>query len=166
MKRTAMLSVGALIASASLVLAHPHFDKTVTVKLGAVNATITYNTTPSNESRATNAAVGQFVTPRAPQLVLSGEVKSGMATVPAGNYTIGVIKNSATDWTMALYPGRPGQGGVVDATKLIKLDSMFVTGAGIAEHMLIDVTPGKGKFEGKAVMTLHFGNLFLAGLMG
>jgi hypothetical protein len=32
--------------------------------------------------------------------------------------------------------------------------------------MLIDVTPGHGKFEGKAVMTLHFGSLFLSGLLG
>jgi hypothetical protein len=152
--------------SAGLVLAHPHFDKTVTAKLGAVTATITYNTTPSNEGRATNSPVGQFVTPRAPQINFSAEVKAGTVTVPGGNYTIGVIKNSATDWTMALYPGRPGQGGVVDATKLIKLDSIFMSGQGLADHMLIDVTPGKGKFEGKAVLTLHFGNLFLSGLIG
>ena len=50
--------------------------------------------------------------------------------------------------------------------KVVKLDSMFETGKGTAEHMLIDVTPGHGKFEGKAVLTLHFGTLFLAGLLG
>ncbi len=33
---------------------------------------------------------------------------------------------------------------------------------GSADHMLIDITPGSGKFEGKAVLTLHFGTMFLA----
>jgi len=31
--------------------------------------------------------------------------------------------------------------------------------------MLIDITPGHGKFEGKAVLTLHFGSLFLMGVL-
>jgi len=35
----------------------------------------------------------------------------------------------------------------------------------VAEHMLIDITPGTGGFEGRAVLTLHFGNLFLAGVL-
>ena len=50
-------------------------------------------------------------------------------------------------------------------TKVIKLDSMLEAGKGTAEHMLVDVTPGHGKFEGKAVLTLHFGTLFLSGLL-
>jgi hypothetical protein len=32
--------------------------------------------------------------------------------------------------------------------------------------MLIDITPGSGKLEGKPVLTLHFGSLFLAGALG
>jgi hypothetical protein len=31
--------------------------------------------------------------------------------------------------------------------------------------MLIDVTPGHGKFDGNAILTLHFGTLFLSGLI-
>ncbi len=113
---------------------------------------------------AEKAQVGTFVTPRGPRLTLSGELKAGAVTVPAGEYTIGVIKNNANDWTMALYPGRPPR-GQVDMSKVIKLDSMFMQGAGEADHMLIDITPGHGKFEGKAVLTLHFGKLFLAGAL-
>ena len=51
------------------------------------------------------------------------------------------------------------------ANEVIKLDSMLEAGKGTAEHMLVDVTPGHGKFEGKAVLTLHFGTLFLSGLL-
>jgi hypothetical protein len=152
--------------AASTALAHPHFNKTVTAALpGGVEAKISYNTTPANEDRAKSAAVGQFVTPRGPRLELSGEVKAGDATLPAGEYTIGVIKNGENDWTLALYPGRLGRGEKPDAAKVIRLDSMFSGDGGTAGHMLLDLTPGDGKFEGKAVLTLHFGSLFLAGAL-
>jgi len=165
MNRTLGLAAAmALVASAAL--AHPHFNKTVTVSLPqGVEAKITYNTTPANEQRAADAAVGQFVTPRNPVLELSGDVTAGAAQIPAGQYTIGVIKNGEDDWTLALYPGRLGRGETADATRLIRLDSVFSKDHGTAPHMLIDITPGDGKFEGKAVLTLHFGSLFLAGAL-
>jgi hypothetical protein len=165
MKRAASLAVAALIA-ATAVSAHPHFNKTVTASLPAgVEVTITYNTTPANEMRAQTAKVGEFVTPRAPVLKLSGEVKNEKATLPAGEYTIGVIKNGEKDWTLALYPGRVARGETPVTAKAIRLDSVFEADKGTAEHMLIDVTPGHGRFTGKAVLTLHFGSLFLSGLL-
>lgn len=163
MNRTIALTIlGAL--GATVAVAHPHFNKTVTASLpGGVEATISYNTTPANEARADSTAVGQFVTPRGPRLELSGEVTAGSATLAAGEYTIGVIKNGDDDWTLALYPGRLGRGESPDAAKVIRLDSMFSKDEGTAGHMLLDITPGSGQFEGKAVLTLHFGSLFLAG---
>jgi hypothetical protein len=156
--------VASLVASAAF--AHPHFNKTVTATLGEnVEVTITYNTTPANETHAQGAKVGEFVTPRRPVLKLSAELKTAKATLPAGEYTIGVIKNAEKDWTLALYPGRLQRGDTPDSTKAIRLDSMFSADHGTADHMLVDVTPGHGKFEGKAVLTLHFGSLFLAGAL-
>ena len=153
-------------SAATTVLAHPHFNKTISAKLpSGADVSITYNTTPSNEMHAQSAKVGEFVSPRPPTLKLSAEVKSDKVTIPAGEYTIGVIKNSDKDWTMALFPGAPARGAAVDMTKVIKLDSMLEAGKGTAEHMLVDLTPGHGKFEGKAVLTLHFGTLFLSGLL-
>jgi hypothetical protein len=151
---------------ASIALAHPHFNKTVTAALAQGEVTITYNTTPSNEMHAQNAKVGEFVTPRRPVLKLSAEVKTEKAVLAAGEYTIGVIKNGDQDWSLALYPGRLQRGDVPDTGKAIRLDSMFSGDKGVAEHMLIDITPGHGRFEGKAVLTLHFGSLFLSGLIG
>ena len=165
MKRTVLAVLAASLAAT--VFAHPHFNKTITAKLpSGADVTITYNTTPSNETHATNAKVGEFVTPRAPKLKLSAEVKSGATAIPAGEYTIGVIKTSDKDWTMGLYPGALARGAAPDMAKVIKLDSMLEAGKGTAEHMLVDLTPGHGKFEGKAVLTLHFGTLFLSGLLG
>jgi len=161
----AFLTVAGLAAYAA---AHPHFNKTITADLpGGVQAAITYNTTPANETRATSAPLGVFTSPRNPKLKLSADLKAGEKVLaPAGEYIIGVIKNSETDWTMALYNGVLARGAAPDPTKIIKLESSFNAKIAPAEHMLIDITPGHGKFEGKAVLTLHFGTLFLSGLLG
>jgi hypothetical protein len=166
MIKTMSKAAAIVLLAAATAAAHPHFNKTVSAKLpSGVDVTITYNTTPANEIHASKAAVGQFVTPRRPMLKLSGEIKAGAVTIPAGEYTVGVIKNSDTDWTMALYPGAVARGETPDAAKTIKLESLFSSAHGMAEHMLVDITPGHGKFEGRAVLTLHFGNLFLSGAL-
>jgi len=162
-KRIALSNLLVLVA-ATVVLAHPHFTKVLKVTLeGATEATITYATTPANELNAQKVAVGEFVVPRRPMLKLSADLKAGSTTLPAGDYTIGVIKNSDTDWTMALYPGTIPRGEKPDMAKLIKLESVYSTGMGKSDHMLIDIEPGSGKLENRAVLTIHFGNMFLAG---
>lgn len=158
--------VATVALAGTLILAHPHFKKTITVQLpSGVEATIVYNTTPANEARAKDAAVGSFVTPRRPVLKLSGEIKAGSVTVPAGDYTIGVIKQSESEWIMALYPGSIARGESPDMSKVIKLDSSYSVTSGSADHMLIDISPGSGDFEGKAVLTLHFGSMALGGAL-
>jgi hypothetical protein len=165
MKKTAAVCA-VLVGLGGVAGAHPHFNKTVTAKLpSGVEASITYNTTPANEVRATEAPVGAFVTPRRPVLKLSGALETGSVTVPAGEYTIGVIKNAEKDWTMALHPGVLGRADKPDVAKAIKLESTFASDKGLAEHMLIDITPGAAKLEGRAVLTLHFGSLFLSGAL-
>ena len=164
MKRTVLTLLCSFAAVA--LLAHPHFNKTVTAKLPTgVEVTIAYQTTPANEMQAQNVKVGEFVSPRRPTLKLSAELKTEKQTLPAGDFLIGVIKNGEKDWTMALYPGAPARGVPIDMAKIIKLESLFETDKGAAEHMLLDLTPGHGKFEGKAVLTLHFGTLFLAAVI-
>ena len=162
------LAVLTLVGLGGAAAAHPHFNKTITADLpGGVQAVITYNTTPANETRATEAPVGVFTTPRGPKLKLSADLKVGEKVVlAAGDYVIGVIKLSATEWTMALYQGAITRGVPPDPAKVVKLESIFDPKIAPADHMLIDITPGHGKFEGKAVLTLHFGTLFLSGLLG
>jgi hypothetical protein len=158
--------IALLFLVVSSLIAHPHYNKTVVVKLpDGAEVTITYNTTPANEMHAQKTAVGAFVTPRSPQLKVAADIKAGSVSIPAGDYTIGVIKNSDTDWTMALYPGKIGRGQSPDMSKVIKLESEYSAAQGKAEHMLIDISPGSGKLQGRAVLTLHFGSLFLAGAL-
>ncbi len=162
----ALLLLAVVALGARPVLAHPHFQKTITAKLpSGTEVTLTYGTTPANEMRASEVKVGAFVTPRRPMLKLSAELKAGAVTLPAGEYTIGVIKNGDNDWTMALYPGVLDRAATPDPAKVIKLDSVYSSAQGKAEHMLLDITPGEAKFEGKAVLTLHFGSMFLAAVL-
>ena len=152
--------------AATVATAHPHFNKTVTVALpGGAEAKVSYNTTSANEDLAKAVAVGGFATPRGPRLELSADVTAGDTTIPAGEYTIGVVRKSDSDWGMALYPGRVGRGEEPDKSKLIELESHYSTAMGSAGHMLIDITPGSGSHEGRVALTLHFGSMFLAGLI-
>jgi hypothetical protein len=160
------LLLTALVVVVLAASAHPHFTKTVTAKLpSGAELTLTYNTVPSNETRATGAAVGSFQTPGRPILKISAELKAGAVVIPAGEYSVGVIKNGDRDWVMALLPGQIPRGQTADLTKLIKLESAYSDAEGKAPHMLIDIAPGAGKLEGKAVLTIHFGSMFLAGVL-
>jgi hypothetical protein len=162
----AILIVLAVVWAPSVAFAHPHFNKTITCALpGGAEATIAYNTTPANVTHAETAKVGEFITPRRPSLKLSADVTAGGVTLPAGEYTIGVVKTGPNDFVMALYKGGLPRGATPDAANVIKLESAYSGSVGSADHMLIDITPGKGKFEGKAVLTLHFGTLFLEGVL-
>ena len=63
---------------------------------------------------------------------------------------------------MALHPGRLRQREVAVTPTLILLDTVFSDSNGSSDHLVIDFSPGTGRFEGKVVLTLHLGTLFLA----
>lgn len=166
-KNIALYSVLCLILGAAVVLAHPHFRKVIKMTLPAgQEVTITYDTLPANENHTAKAAVGEFLIPgHNPRISFSAEVKAGDVTIPAGEYLIGALKNSNTDWAMGLYPTPLGRGTKPDMAKVIKLDSLFLNSQGKAEHMLIDISPGIGKLQNRAMLTMHFGSLFLGGAL-
>lgn len=161
------IAVGAMaLLAASAVFAHPHFQKSTSAELpGEIQASVSYFTVPGNESHAASTEVGAFVAPGLAKLELSKAVKAGMSSVPAGTYTVGAIKNSADSWTMALSPGALEFGDSPDMSKLIKLDSEYEKSSETIDHLSVDITPGHGKFEGKAVVALSFGSMRLVGAL-
>jgi hypothetical protein len=164
MKKWFVFCVTALIVPA--LFAHPHFRKTTKVTLpGDVEVNVSFYTVPANEAHAQNAEKGAFLSPGRPMLEVGADLKAGSATIPAGTYTVGAIKNSMDDWTMALYPGEIPRGESPDMSKMIKLDSQYEETTNRMEHLMVDITPGHGKFEGKAVFTIWFGSMLLDGLM-
>ena len=160
------LIAGVLVLAATAVIAHPHFQKTTTAKLSEeVEVSISFFTVPANMSHVEGVGNGEFVSPGLPKFKTGSAISAGGASIPAGTYTVGVIKNGASDWTMALSPGELGFGDEPDMSKLIKLDSAYNDSQDDTGHLVVDVFPGEGKFEGKAVILLGFGTMWVQGLV-
>jgi len=155
---------GLLFLTASVVVAHPHFRKTTSVKMGEQEVSVSFFTVPANMTHLEGVADGGFVAPGSPSLKVAADLKGGSATIPAGTYLVGAIKKG-DGWTMVLYPGKLERGEKPDLSKVIKLDSQFNKSADTAEHLVVDIGPGWGKNAGKAVVLIGFGNLWLDGVI-
>ena len=154
------------LLAASLVVAHPHFRMNVTATLpGDVEASVAFYTVPVNMTHAEEAAKGAFLAPGNPKLTISADLKAGSVSIPAGTYTVGTIKGSMDDWTMALYPGELARGDAPDMSKMIKLDSEYVKSSEPGGHLWVYIGPGEGKLEGKATIAMGFGPLVLSGAL-
>ncbi len=158
-----LLLLGLFLTGSAAVVDHPHFGKTVTANLpGPVELSVRYSTVPAHELDMEGAPLGKFLNPRAPILQLSQTVRLGSTEIPSGNYTIGLIKKGSDDWILALHPGRLRQKEVAVTPNLILLNTLSSRSSGRSDHLVIDFNLGTGRFEGKVVLTLHWGTLFLA----
>ncbi len=163
MKHACSLIALLTLGFSATALSHPHLTKSVTATLPSkVEASINYYTVPANMAHIEKVKVGGF-TPSRAVLSLSGATSSGSTAVPAGEYTIGAVRN-ASDWTLALHP-KMARGDQPEPSKLILLQSSFSSSEGTAHHSSFDVAPGHGSMEGKAVVIWHFGTLYLAGAL-
>ena len=142
---------------------HPHFSKTVTVKLGKTELKLSYRTTPANEERVKKVEQGTMVMGFAKIEIPEG-YEIGGSEIDAGTYGIGAIKNGDEDWTLALYPGTVGRGEKPDQSKAIELESNLSTDMGNTGHVSFDLMPGRGDQEGKLTLIWHFGSLYLSGV--
>ena len=73
--------------------------------------------------------------------------------------------NATKPW---IDPGPPPFFGGPTHTQFVKeVVACITAGSHLTpdDGVMIDISPGAGKFEGKAVLTLHFGTLFLAGVL-
>jgi hypothetical protein len=155
---------GLVLLVASVAVAHPHFRKTTTVKMGEQEVSVSFFTVPANMSHLEGIADGGFVAPGQPTLKVAADLKGGSAAIPAGEYLVGAIKKG-DGWTMVLYPGKLERGEKPDLSKAIELDSQFNSSSDAAEHLVVDIGPGWGKNQGKAVVLIGFGTLWLDGVI-
>lgn len=164
MKNVLVLAV--VMLTATSLVAHPHFQKTTSAKLTEdLEVSLSFFTVPANMAHVAEIANGEFVSPGLPKFVSSAAISAGGASIPAGTYTVGVIKNGAEDWTMVLSPGELAFGDSPDMSKLIKLDSAYNKSNDDSGHLVVDVFPGEGQYEGKAVILLGFGTMWVQGLI-
>lgn len=163
MKKLAILAVGVLALSV-VVWAHPHVQKSVTAKLqDGTELKLNFYTSPANMDHVTNAEPGVFK--GGARLSISTDIESGDTKIPAGNYTVGAVKDENGGWTMALYPGQLGRGDSPDMSKLIKLPSSLSKDQGSSDHTSFDLAPGSGDQAGHLTVIWHFGSLHLAGAL-
>ena len=140
---------------------HSHLVKTVTANLpGPVEVSARYQTASAGEVNPDSTPAGKFMNVWAASLQVSEDVRSGATEIPAGRYTVGLIKKDSIDWTLALYPGRLGQKEAVVTPKMVLLDTLFSRSSGRSEHLAIDFNLGTGRFEGEVVLTFHLGTLY------
>ena len=152
--------------TAPVLVAHPHFQKTTSAKLtDDLEVSISFVTVPANMDHVANIGNGEFVSPGLPKFKNSSAITAGGASIPAGHLYRGCRKNGADDWTMVLSPGELSFGDAPDMGKLIKLDSSFIKANDDTGHLVVDVFPGAGEFEGKAVILLGFGTMWVQGLV-
>ena len=165
MKKAIALAVVLLTATA--LIAHPHFQKTTSAKISEnVEVSLSFFTVPANMEHVAKIGAGEFVSPGLPKFETPSAITAGSASVPAGTYTVGVVKKRDSDWQMVLSPGQLAFGDSPDMAKLIELDSTFKKSNDPVDHLVVDIFPGDGKFEGKAVILLGFGTMWVQGLIG
>ncbi len=148
---------------ASLALADPHMRKSVTAILDGSELTLQYVTAPVNMDHIGEVGVGDFR--RGASLKVGSDLQVGEASIAAGEYTVGCVRDGENAWTMVLYPGRLGRREAPDRSKLIKLDSFFSTERGSVDHVSFDISPGSGRLAGRAVVSWRFGDHYLAGAL-
>ena len=165
MKKVIALAVVLLTATA--LIAHPHFQKTTSAKISEeLELSLSFFTVPANMEHVAKIGVGEFASPGLPKFKASSAVMAGSANIPAGTYTVGVVKKSDSDWQMVLSPGELAFGDSPDMAKLIELESSFRMSKEPVAHLVVDIFPGDGEFEGKAVILLGFGSMWVQGLVG
>ncbi|HUV14517.1 MAG TPA: hypothetical protein VMY18_12800 [Acidobacteriota bacterium] len=163
MKRNLFL-LAVFTAATMMLVAHPHLQKSIDVKIGEVEAKLSFYTSPANPEHVKNAEVGKFSTGYA-RLSISANLVVGGQTIPAGDYTVGAIRNGDKDWTMVLLPGKLGYEDTPDVSKVIKLKSSFSSSEGTAGHVDYNISPGHGAMTGQAVLVWRYGTLYLAGAL-
>lgn len=156
-----LLVFGLFLAGSAAAGDHPHLVKTVTTDLpGAVEVSARYQTAPAGEVNPESSPTNRFLNVWAASLQVAGDVRSGATAIPAGRYTVGLIKKNSNDWTLALHPGRLGQKEAAVSPRLIRLDTLFSRSKGESEHLVIDFDLGTGRFEDEVVLTFHLGTLY------
>jgi hypothetical protein len=163
MKRNLLFLVVFFVGTIAII-AHPHLQKSIDVKIGDVETKLSFYTSPANPEHVKNAEIGKFSTGFA-RLSLAGNLTVGGTTIPAGDYTVGAIRNGERDWTMVLLPGKLGYNDTPDVSKVIKLKSEFSSSEGTAGHVDYNISPGHGAMTGRAVLVWRYGSLYLAGAL-
>ncbi len=143
-----------LAAGPALLLAHPHFQRKSSVAVSQDQSIeLQHVTLPYNEANPDKLEVGKSWSIFGAKLSTPVNLKSGSTKIPAGDYGIQILKDSASSYSMALTKG----------DDKMKLESKFKDGLGNQDHLAIDIHMRGGGDDLAGYIDLRFGTFMVAG---
>ncbi len=167
MKKTLTIClVAASLACAAIALsAHPHFRKTVVAKLPDLEIKLEYITYPWNPAHLSEVKEGFVFSCGNAAVEFSKPVKIGSQELPAGKYLLRARAKDVDHWTLVLLPPPPDRNTPPDMSKAVELATKTLTGRPVNEHLSLDIAPGHGDTDGKALFVLSWGDRQLEGVI-
>ncbi len=168
MKKAAKFALFAAIlavSAAAFLGAHPHFRKAVVAKLPDLEIKLEYITYPWNPSHLSDVTEGFIFNCGSATLELSKPVTAGAKEIAAGKYLLRARAKDVDNWTLLLIPPPPDRSAPPDMTKAIELKTKTLTGRPVNNHLSLDISPGYGETDGKALIVLSWGDRELQGVL-
>lgn len=159
MKTKSVLAASlSLVCLAGTMLAHPHFNKTVTAAVKGLELKLTYFTLPYNAKHLEGIKEGFVFHCGRAKLNIAGEMTVGSAKLAAGTYLLRAKAKSADEWTLVLIPeAQAGDPQKPDISKGIALETRSYTKQTDLHHLDLNLTGGHAATDGKLLVIVAFG---------
>ena len=160
MKKRTVLAVSLLLLClAATMVAHPHFNKTVTAAVKGLELKLTYFTLPYNAKHLEGIKEGFVFHCGRAKLNVAGEMTVGSTKLAAGSYLLRAKAKSADEWTLVLIPeAQAGDPQNPDMSKGIALETKSFAKQSELHHLDLNLTGGHGDTDGKLLVTVSFGS--------
>ncbi len=158
-KRTVLAASLLLVCLAATMVAHPHFNKTVTAAVKGLELKLTYHTYPYNAKHMEGIKEGFVFQCGRAKLNVAGEMTVGSTKLGAGTYLLRAKAKSADEWTLVLIPeAQAGDPQNPDISKGIALETKSFTKQTELHHLDLNLTGGHGDTDGKLLVSVAFGS--------
>jgi len=158
-KRTVLAASLLLVCLAGTMVAHPHFNKTVTAAVKGLELKLTYYTLPYNPKHLEGIKEGFVFHCGRAKLNVAGEITVGSSKLAPGAYLLRAKAKSADEWTLVLIPeAQAGDPQNPDVSKGIALETRSFTKQSELHHLDLNLTGGHGDTDGKLLVTVAFGS--------
>ena len=158
-------AAGILLLTAPILASHPHFRKTVSAKLPGLEVSMEYTTLPWNPVHLSEIKDGFVFHCGYATVQLTGTARLAGKEIPAGKYVLRARAKDADNWTFVLAPPPPDRNAPVDMAGAIELPTRFLKNQSMHEHLTLDLFPGRGDTDNKALFVLSWGDRQIEGVL-
>jgi hypothetical protein len=158
-----LLTASSVLFLGLMASAHPHFRKTVIARISDTEIKLEFTTYPWNPAHLSEVKGGFLFHCGNALLETNKPVKVGTTEIPAGKYQLRARAKDLSNWTFLLIPAPPDRNTPPDMAKAIELKTLALSGRQMSDHLSLDVSPGHGDTDGKALLVLSWGDRQLQG---